>query len=143
MASKYLTPSNDSDKEDIIATLAYIQSLNGEIKSLTDKKKEAVSWLVKKLGYDQTKEGTVHYGDEDNFVTFEVSRTYKVDTNKLADLVQENQISGETADRVFRWKAEVNVTEWKSLDEDAKTILAQAVTTKTDSPSIKINLAKE
>lgn len=139
-ASKYLTPFNDDVKQDVIATLAYIQSLNDEIKKLNDQKKEAVQWLYGTLNYDPSKEGTVHYGDEDNFVTFEVSRKYKVDTDKLGELVQQNQISEETAEKVFRWKAEVNAVEWKGLDEDAKRILAQAVTSKTDNPSIKINL---
>ena len=143
MASKYLTPFTDESREDIIATLRYIQDLKDQEAGLKAKRQEAEKWLMGALGYDPTTEGTVHFGDEDNFVTFEVGRTYKVDTDKLEELVQENQISGETADKVFRWKADVNAKEWKSLDEDAKTILAQAVTTKTDSPSIKINLAKE
>lgn len=143
MASRYLTPFNDEQKQDIIATLAYIQSLDDKKKELDAEKKEAVKWLIDTLGYDVTKEGTTHFGDEDNFVSFEVSRTYKVDVDKLQELVVQNQISEQTAERTFRWKAEVNATEWKNLPEDTKTILAQAVTSKTNSPSVKINLSKE
>ena len=143
MASKYLTPFNDEQKQDIIDTLAYIQSLDEQKKELDSQKKEAVKWLMETVGFDPNKEGTTHYGDENNFVTFEVSRTYKVDTDKLQELVEQNQISEQTAERTFRWKAEVNATEWKNLDEEVRKTLAQAVTSKTGSPSIKINIVKE
>ena len=143
MASKYLTPFNDEQKQDIIDTLAYIQSLDEQKKELDSQKKEAEKWLMETVGFDPNKEGTTHYGDEDNFVTFEVSRTYKVDTDKLQELVEQNQISEQTAERTFRWKAEVNATEWKNLDEEVRKTLAQAVTSKVGSPSIKINIVKE
>ena len=140
MASKYLTPFNDEQKQDIIDTLAFIQSLDDQKKEIDNKKKEAVKWLIDTLSYDVTKEGTTHFGDEDNFVTFEVGRTYKVDTDKLQELVEQKQVSEQTAEQTFRWKAEVNATEWKKLPEDTRTILSQAVTSKTGSPSVKINL---
>lgn len=143
MASKYLTPFADDVKQDILDTLAYIQGLKAQEKDLQKQRREAEKWLMETVGFDPQKEGTTHYGDENNFVSFEVSRDYKVDTDKLAELIQQNQISEETADRVFRWKAEVNAVEWKNLEQDAKAILSNAVTTKTNSPSIKINLTKE
>lgn len=143
MASKYLTPFADDVKQDILDTLAYIQGLKAQEKDLQKQRKEAEKWLMETVGFDPQKEGTTHYGDENNFVSFEVSKDYKVDTDKLAELIQQNQISEETADRVFRWKAEVNAVEWKNLEQDAKAILSNAVTTKTNSPSIKINLTKE
>ena len=143
MASKYLTPFADDVKQDILDTLAYIQGLKAQEKDLQKQRKEAEKWLMETVGFDPQKEGTTHYGDENNFVSFEVSKDYKVDTEKLAELIQQNQISEETADRVFRWKAEVNAVEWKNLEQDAKAILSNAVTTKTNSPSIKINLTKE
>lgn len=143
MASKYLTPFADDVKQDILDTLAYIQGLKAQEKDLQKQRKEAEKWLMETVGFDPQKEGTTHYGDENNFVSFEVSRDYKVDTDKLAELIQQNQISEETADRVFCWKAEVNAVEWKNLEQDAKAILSNAVTTKTNSPSIEINLTKE
>ena len=143
MASRYLTPFNDEQKQDIIDTMAYIQGLKDQEAELKKQRQEAEKWLMETVGFDPTKEGTTHYGDEDNFVTFEVSRTYKVDADKLQELVVQNQISEQTAERTFRWKAEVNATEWKNLAEDVKTILGQAVTSKTGSPSVKINLSKE
>lgn len=143
MASKYLKPFREEQKQDIINTLVYIQNLNKQADEIKKQKNEAVIWLIETVGFDSLKEGTTHYGDPDNFVTFEVDRTYKVDTNKLQELVQQNQISEETADRTFRWKAEVNVAEWKNLDEDVRNILARAVTSKTSSPSVKINITKE
>lgn len=143
MASKYLTPFADDVKQDILDTLAYIQGLKAQEKDLQKQRKEAEKWLMETLKFDPQKEGTTHYGDENNFVSFEVSKDYKVDTDKLAELIQQNQISEATADRVFRWKAEVNAVEWKNLEQDAKAILSNAVTTKTNNPSIKINLTKE
>ena len=143
MASKYLTPFADDVKQDILDTLAYIQGLKAQEKDLQKQRKEAEKWLMETVGFDPQKEGTTHYGDENNFVSFEVSKDYNVDTGKLAELIQQNQISEETADRVFRWKAEVNAVEWKNLEQDAKAILSNAVTTKTNGPSIKINLTKE
>ena len=140
MASKYLTPFKDEQKQDILKTLAYIQSLKDQEAELKKQRKEAEDWLFEALGYDTTKEGTFHFGDEENFVTFEVGRTYKVDTDKLQELVEQKQVSEQTAEQTFRWKAEVNATEWKKLPEDTRTILSQAVTSKTGSPSIKINL---
>lgn len=143
MASKYLTPFADESRQDILDTLNYIQGIKDQETALRNQRKEAEKWLMETLGFDPTKEGTTHFGDEDNFVTFEVGRSFKVDTGKLAELVQENQVSEQTADRVFRWKAEVNATEWKNLDEETRTVLSEAVTSKSDNPSIKINLTKE
>ena len=143
MASKKITPFDDKQRQDILDTLEYIQDLKGQEAALKKQRQEAEKWLMDTLKYDPTREGTVHFGDEDNFVTFEVGRTYKVDTDKVGELISQNQISEATADRVFRWKAEVNATEWKTLDDEQKGILAQAVTSKTDNPSIKINLTKE
>ena len=143
MANRYLTPFNDDRKQDILDTLAYIQGLKDQEADLKKQRQEAERWLMEAVGFDPSKEVTTHYGDEDNFVTFEVGKTYKVDTDKLQELVEQNQISEKTADRTFRWKAEVNATEWKNLDEDVRNILAQAVTSKTGSPSVKINLSKE
>lgn len=143
MASKYLTPFADESRQDILDTLNYIQEIKDQETALKNQRKEAEKWLMETLGFDPTKEGTTHFGDEDNFVTFEVGRTFKVDTDKLAELVQQNQVSEQTADRVFRWKAEVNATEWKNLDEETRTVLSKAVTSKSDNPSIKINLTKE
>ena len=61
----------------------------------------------------------------------------------MQELVEQKQVSSETAERVFRWKAEVNATEWKGIPDDVRNILAEAVTSKTGSPTIKINLSKE
>ena len=143
MASKYLTPFADESRQDILDTLNYIQGIKDQETALKNERKVAEKWLMETLGFDPTKEGTTHFGDEDNFVTFEVSRSFKVDTDKLTELVQQNQVSEQTADRVFRWKAEVNATEWKNLDEETRTVLSKAVTSKSDNPSIKINLTKE
>ena len=142
-ASKYLTPFKDEQKQDILQTLAYIRSLKEQEAELKKQRQEAEKWLIETVGFDPNKEGTTHYGDEENFVTFEVGRTYKVDADKLGELVAQNQVSEQTVDRVFRWKAEVNAVEWKNLADDAKEILAQAVTSKTSSPTIKINLTEE
>lgn len=143
MANKYLTPFADESRQDILDTLNYIQGIKDQEAALKNQRKTAEKWLMETLGFDPTKEGTTHFGDEDNFVTFEVSRSFKVDTDKLAELIQQNRVSEQTADRVFRWKAEVNATEWKNLDEETRTILSGAVTSKSDNPSIKINLTKE
>ena len=143
MKERSLTPFSEEKREDCIATLAYIQDLNKQIKELNDKKKEAVQWLIETIGYDPSVPGTFHFGDENNFVSFEVSREYKVDADKVQELIQENQLSEETAEKVFRWKAEVNAAGYKALTDEQKTILAYAVTSKTNSPSIKINLTEE
>lgn len=143
MASKYLTPFVDEHRQDIVDTLNYIQGIKDKEAELKRQRQEAEKWLMETLGYDGTKEGTTHFGDENTFVTFEVGRTYKVDTDKVGELIAQNRISEQTADRVFRWKAEVNATEWKNLDEEQKGILAEAVTSKTGSPTIKINISKE
>lgn len=142
-ASKYLTPFDEEQKSDILKTLAYIRSLKEQEANLKKQRQEAEEWLIETVGFNPNKEGTSHYGDEENFVTFEVSRTYKVDADKLSEMVAQNQISEQTVDRVFRWEAKVNATEWKNLADDAKEILAQAVTSKTSSPTIKINLTEE
>jgi len=143
MASKYLTPFNDEQKNDILQTLAYIQGLKDQEAELKKQRQEAEKWLIGVVGLDVNKEGTTHFGDENNFVTFEIGRTYKVDAAKLQELVEQNQVSSDMAERVFRWKAEVNATEWKGIPDDVRNILAEAVTSKTGSPTIKINLSKE
>lgn len=143
MAARAIIPFSENCKDDCIATLRYIQSLRDEEAALKAKREEAEKWLIRTLAVDTDADGTSHYGDQDNFVTVEIRRTWKVDSSRLQSIVEGQELSLETVDRVIDWKPSLKVSEWKALDEDAKSVLSQAVTSQTGKPSVKINISEE
>lgn len=142
MAQKAIIPFSEDCKDDCIATLRYIQSLRDEEAALKAKREEAEKWLLDTLAVNRDADGTNHYGDQDNFVTVEIRRTWKVDSSRLQEIVEGQELSMETVDRVIEWKPNLKVSEWKVLDEDAKGVLSQAVTSQTGKPSVKINVSE-
>ena len=143
MAKKDITPFSEELKNDIIETLRYIQSHKDEEAKLKAEREEAQQWLQETLGVNPDEEGTAHFGDPDNFVTFEVRKTYTVDTEKVQELVETNQVSTETIDKVIEWKAGLSVANYKKLDDQTRAVLSQAVTSKTSKPTLKINISEE
>jgi len=143
MAKKDITPFSEELKNDIIETLRYIQNHKDEEAKLKAEREEAQQWLQETLGVNPDEEGTVHFGDPDNFVTFEVRKSYTVDADKVQELVETNQVSTETVDKVIEWKAGLSVANYKKLDDQTRAILSQAVTSKTGKPTLKINISEE
>lgn len=140
MAKRAIVPFSEDKKNDLIETLRYIQSIRDEEAKLKAKREQAEAWLSETLGVDAENEGTTHFGDEDNFVTVEVRRTWSVDADALQSMVEAQEVSMDTVNRVISWKPSLKVTEWRVLDEDSRKVLSQAVTSKTGKPSIKINI---
>lgn len=143
MAKKDITPFSDELKNDIIQTLRYIQDHKDEEARLKAEREEAQQWLLETLGVNPDEEGTTHFGDSDNFVTFEVRKTWSVDSEKVQELVETNQVSTDTIDKVIEWKAGLSVANYKKLDDQTRAILSQAVTSKTSKPTLKINITEE
>ena len=143
MAKKDITPFSGELKDDIIATLRYIQSHKDEEARLKAEREEAQQWLQETLGVNPDEEGTTHFGDPDNFVTFEVRRTWSVDAEKIQELVETNQVSTDTIDKVIEWKAGLSVANYRKLDDQTRAVLSQAVTAKTGKPTLRINISEE
>lgn len=143
MAKRDITPFSDELKEDIIKTLRYIQSLKDEEARLKAEREEAQKWLQETLGVNPDEEGAVNYGDPDNFVTFEVRKTWTVDSEKIQHLVETNQVSTDTIDKVIEWKAGLSVANYRKLDDQTRAVLSQAVTSKTGKPTLRINISEE
>jgi hypothetical protein len=66
----------------------------------------------------------------------------KIDAEKLAEIAKENGLS-DHLQSLFRWKAEMNVTAWKSAAEAITRPLLGAVTTEPGRPSFSIQIKEQ
>jgi hypothetical protein len=66
----------------------------------------------------------------------------KIDAEKLAEIAKENGLS-DHLQSLFRWKAEMNVTAWKSAAEAITRPLLGAVTTEPGRPSFSIQIKEK
>jgi hypothetical protein len=64
----------------------------------------------------------------------------KVDGAKLQQIAQENKISNEILQELFRWKPEINMKEWKNAPTVIINALSAAVTTSSGRPSVSIEI---
>lgn len=82
-------------------------------------------------------EGTTNF-DEDGYKIKVVGRmNRKVDSDQLQEIAASNGLSDHLAS-LFRWKAEINQTAWKSADKSITAVLAGAITTSPGRPSYSI-----
>jgi len=66
----------------------------------------------------------------------------KIDAEKLAEIAKEYGLS-DHLQSLFRWKAEMNVTAWKSAAEAITRPLLDAVTTEPGRPSFSIQIKEQ
>lgn len=76
-------------------------------------------------------------------IQFSASQVKKVDCDKLREIQLQNNIPQEVIDRLFRFKAEVNSTEFNALPQANKDILNGAITVQINKPTLKITPIKK
>ena len=64
----------------------------------------------------------------------------KIDGNALTLMYKENRIPQLEIDRLFRWKPELNLKEWKTASDEVKAVISSAITTQPGRPTFHIDL---
>ena len=94
--------------------------------------------LTAALGIKETEEGT-HNADTLNYTIKVTSRlTRKVDADLIQEIAAEHGLT-HLLSSVCRWKPELDMRVWKSLEENARTALSAAITTTPGRPSYSIS----
>ena len=76
-------------------------------------------------------------------VQFSASQVKKVDYEKLREIATQYGIPQAEIERLFRFKVEVNSTEFNALPQPNKDILNSAITVQINKPTLKITLTKD
>lgn len=63
-----------------------------------------------------------------------------VDGNALTLIYKDNRIPQNEIDKLFRWKPQLNLREWKAASDEIKAIVAGAITTQPGRPTFTINM---
>jgi hypothetical protein len=100
-----------------------------------ENRREIEDWIVENT--PDIEDSTVLLNAEDYEIKIVGRLNKKVDDKKLVQIARENGLL-EDIDRLFRWKAEVNVAEWKKADSALTQKLSVAVETKPGRPSFDI-----
>jgi hypothetical protein len=89
------------------------------------------------LEIDTHTEGTINVEDDEYKVKIITRMTRKVDADKLQEIAAEHDLNKELS-TLFRWKAELDMKNWKSAPTEVVNVLSQAVTTTAGRPSYSI-----
>ena len=76
-------------------------------------------------------------------IQFSASQVKKVDYEKLRDIQTQYGIPQAEIERLFRFKVEVNASEFNALPQPNKDILNSAVTVQINKPTLKITQIKK
>lgn len=76
-------------------------------------------------------------------IQFQASQTKKVDYDKLREIATQYKIPQAEIERLFRFKVEVNASEFNALPQLNKDILNGAVTIQINKPTLKITTLKK
>jgi hypothetical protein len=89
------------------------------------------------LDIDLATEGTINVEGDEYKVKIMTRMTRKVDADKLQEIAAEHDLNKELS-TLFRWKAELDMKNWKSAPIEVVNVLSQAVTTTAGRPSYSI-----
>lgn len=67
---------------------------------------------------------------------------YKIDADLLQEVASENGLSDHLSS-LFRWKPDINMTQWRNADKSITRLLSPAITAKPGRPSFSIAINKE
>jgi hypothetical protein len=93
--------------------------------------------LVDFYGVLPTGEGTANFATDGHKIKIVSRLNRKVDTDKVQQIAAELGISDKLS-TIFRWKAEINTTEWRAEPESIRAALSGAVTTTPGRPTFSI-----
>ena len=93
--------------------------------------------LTKEFAVREDFDGTVNLELGDYKIKLVGRLTHKVDSDKVEELAREAGLE-EYIRLFFRWKAELNVSNWKKASPEITSALAAAITTAPGRPSYQI-----
>lgn len=114
------------------------QAKVAEAKQVLDTEREMRQELVK-LFFPSPKEGTNYLPLDEGWrlkLIYPMNR--KVDPAAILPVIAELRAMGAPADALIDWEPKVNAAILKTLDDNAKMVLSQAVTTKPGSVSLEL-----
>jgi hypothetical protein len=76
-------------------------------------------------------------------VQFSASQTRKVSYERLKQIQRKNGIPQEEIERIFRFKLEVDISEFNALPKQNKEILNEVIFVQVNKPTVKITLTKD
>jgi len=115
-----------------------------EIEAEVKEKRYAVEQkIINAYGYEILTGKSKSFKGDVYEVQFSASQVKKVDCDKLREIQIQNNIPQEVIDRLFRFKAEVNSTEFNALPQANKDILNGAITVQINKPTLKITPIKK
>jgi len=131
-----MSPAAKEDDEVRRLSMIWIEAKEKE-RQAVEQRRAAEDELSKLLDVDEAKDGTtnLHLGPYRVKVVSRLNR--KVDSDKLQDVAREAGLS-DYLPTLFRWKAEINMSSWRSADEKITNPLLEAITTVPSRPSYQI-----
>ena len=92
------------------------------------------------LSLDPQNDGTINVSAGQFQIKATQRLTRKVDSTQLQQVAAQHKIGYSELQNLFRWKAEINATTWKTAPQDLTAILSQAITTTASRPTFSITI---
>lgn len=109
-------------------------------KVATDARRQIEDQLIALIGLNEDHEGTMSLKTSVGHTVKIVGRlTRKVDAEKVQEIAAEHGLS-EHLSSLFRWKPEINMTNWKRAAPEITAALSDAVTVTPSRPSFSITV---
>ena len=92
------------------------------------------------LSLDPQSDGTINASAGQFQIKATQRLTRKVDSTQLQQVAAQHKIGYSELQNLFRWKAEINGTTWKTAPQELTAILSQAITTTASRPTFSITI---
>jgi len=112
------------------------KELKEEEKRIKKERENIENLIFELMEVDDKKEGTETIETDNNVLSVRTRLNRKVDGEKLQLLARENGLPFDILSTLFRWKAEVELKNWRNADCKITDILKDAITEKPAKPSI-------
>lgn len=95
--------------------------------------------MARLLRVNQAEEGQTTFNEDDLSIKVNCRMTRKVDGDLLQDIAIEHGLTDHLY-KLFRWKPDLNLKEWKAAAPEVTGALAAAITTTAGRPSFSIEV---
>lgn len=128
---------DDKTRELVSRCIRSIKDLKTQEDEIRAKRIKAENWLMQTLAVKADVKGNESFENDEVKVTFSKNIDTKVNYDKLLEIRAQNKDLDYAS--LFRFKAEVNAKAFNNTTEDVRLILAPAITTKANKPTVEIN----
>lgn len=97
--------------------------------------------LIAEISLDINQDKIHNMTDNAHKIKITTRLTRKVDSDLVQEIAHEYDLT-EHLHTLFRWKPEIDLKAWKSIDDNVKNTLAPAITVSAGRPSFTITLEK-